>query len=136
MALGEAAQPAHEADNAIESLFEGYLLLQRFRCSAAPLRNPRPAYARAARRHLRKTKWRGESMTSQTHRQDTVGYRNPLVEALIGYGMFCALGLISRFIPVALFSLLRMASCSLSYGLGLHTTGMPWVSQGAIFRLP
>lgn len=40
-------------------------------------------------------------MTSQTHRQDTGEYRNPLVEALIGYGMFCTLGLISRFIPAA-----------------------------------
>ena len=39
-------------------------------------------------------------MTSQTHRQDTVKYRNPLVEALIGYGLFCALGLVSRFIPL------------------------------------
>jgi membrane protease YdiL (CAAX protease family) len=40
-------------------------------------------------------------MTSQTHHQDTVGYRHSLVEALIGYGIFCALGLVSRFIPVA-----------------------------------
>ena len=40
-------------------------------------------------------------MISQSHRQGRVGYRNPLIEALIGYGIFCALGLVSRFMPVA-----------------------------------
>jgi hypothetical protein len=39
-------------------------------------------------------------VTSQADRQDEAGYRNLLVEALIGYVMFCALGLVSRFIPV------------------------------------
>jgi membrane protease YdiL (CAAX protease family) len=32
--------------------------------------------------------------------EDRVRYRTLLVEALIGYGLFCALGLVSRFIPV------------------------------------
>lgn len=40
-------------------------------------------------------------MTSQTHHRETVGHRRSLVEALIGYGIFCALGLVSRFVPVA-----------------------------------
>jgi membrane protease YdiL (CAAX protease family) len=39
-------------------------------------------------------------MTSQTQPQDSVRHRNLLVEALIGYGVFCALGLVSRFTPV------------------------------------
>jgi membrane protease YdiL (CAAX protease family) len=38
-------------------------------------------------------------MTSQTQAQDTARHSRLLVEALIGYGVFCALGLISRFIP-------------------------------------
>lgn len=38
-------------------------------------------------------------MTSQTQPKDRVRHRNLLVEALIGYGVFCALGLVSRFIP-------------------------------------
>jgi hypothetical protein len=43
------------------------------------------------------------NMTSQTHPQDTAGHRRLLVEALIGYGVFCALGWASRFIPAAFF---------------------------------
>lgn len=39
-------------------------------------------------------------MASQTQPKEGVRHRNLLVEALIGYGVFCALGLVSRFIPV------------------------------------
>jgi membrane protease YdiL (CAAX protease family) len=39
-------------------------------------------------------------MASQTQSKERVRHRNLLVEALVGYGVFCALGLVSRFIPV------------------------------------
>lgn len=42
-------------------------------------------------------------MTSQTHDQDAEGSQKLLLEAVIGYSVFCALGLISRFIPAAFF---------------------------------
>jgi len=39
-------------------------------------------------------------MTSQTQPNDTENRQRQLVEALVGYGVFCVLGLTSRFIPV------------------------------------
>lgn len=39
-------------------------------------------------------------MTTPGHRKETTGFSRPLIEVLVGYGMFCALGLISRFLPV------------------------------------
>jgi len=39
-------------------------------------------------------------MTSQAQPQHTERHRTLLVEALMGYSVFCALGLVSRFIPV------------------------------------
>lgn len=39
-------------------------------------------------------------MTSPVHWEETTGFSRPLIEALVGYGLFCALGLVSRFLPV------------------------------------
>lgn len=43
-------------------------------------------------------------MTSSREREETTGFYRPLVEGVAGYGLFCALGLASRFLP-ALFLL-------------------------------
>jgi len=50
-------------------------------------------------------------MNHPINRHDPVIYRHPFIEALIGYLVFCALGLASRFIPVifALFVLFGIA---------------------------
>ena len=41
---------------------------------------------------------RGERMAFHMNPEDTVSSRNLLVEAVVGYGVFCALGWVSRFI--------------------------------------
>lgn len=38
-------------------------------------------------------------MAFHMHPEDTMSYRNLLVEAVVGYGVFCALGWVSRFVP-------------------------------------
>ncbi|MBN1483871.1 MAG: CPBP family intramembrane metalloprotease [Chloroflexia bacterium] len=40
-------------------------------------------------------------MPSPLYQKEASGFRNPLIEALVGYGGFCALGLASRLLPAA-----------------------------------
>lgn len=39
-------------------------------------------------------------MASQTRHENSMGHRRSLIEALTGYGIFCALGWLSRLVPI------------------------------------